>query len=70
MPFAIVERGTEGIDAILMIVEEEAEAEAIVFALRRHDVRADVRTTGPERSRRDQRWAEFAGRRPDDLRWE
>ena len=70
MPFAIVEREREGIDAILMVVEEEAEAEAIVFELRRHDVRADVRTTGPERSRRDHRWAELARPRPDALRWE
>jgi hypothetical protein len=48
MPFAIVDREKDGVGAILMIVEEQDEAETIVVELRRRDVRADVQATRPE----------------------
>jgi hypothetical protein len=47
-PFAIVEREREGVDSILMIVDEEAEAETLVVWLRFKHVRGHVRTTEPE----------------------
>jgi hypothetical protein len=49
MPFAIVDREKDGVGAVLMILDEQAEAETIVFELRRRSVRADVQTTEPER---------------------
>jgi hypothetical protein len=55
MPFAIVDREKEGVDAILMIVDEQEEAETIVVELRRRDVRADLQNTEPERRRRGRR---------------
>jgi hypothetical protein len=55
MPFAIVDREKEGVGAVLMILEDEAEAETIVVELRRRHVRADVKTTQPERPERDRR---------------
>jgi hypothetical protein len=46
-PFAIVDREREGSEAILMLVEEQANAETIVVELRRRDVQADaVPSTG------------------------
>jgi hypothetical protein len=51
MPFAIVDREKDGVGAILMIVEEEDDAETIVVELRRRDVRADLETTEPPRRR-------------------
>ena len=47
VPFAIVDREREGTDAILMLVEDQADAETIVVELRRRDVQADaVPSTG------------------------
>jgi hypothetical protein len=40
--FAVVDRDQEGIAAVLMLLDDEAEAEAIAFELRDRDVRADV----------------------------
>ena len=51
MPFAIVDREKDGVGAILMIVEEEDDAETIVVELRRRDVRADLETTEAPRRR-------------------
>jgi hypothetical protein len=42
MTFAVVDRGREGVAAVLMILDDEAEAEAIAFDLRDRQVRADV----------------------------
>jgi hypothetical protein len=49
MPFAIVAPDKDRGDAVLMVLEEEAEAEAIVVWLRLRHVWARVRTTEPER---------------------
>jgi hypothetical protein len=49
MPFAIVDREKDGVGVILMIVEEQEEAETIVVELRRLDVRADVEATRSDR---------------------
>jgi hypothetical protein len=70
MPFAIVDQERDGVGAVLMIVEEEDEAEAIVFELRRHDVRVDIRTSKPEPRQRDRRRPEFVRPGSDDPRWE
>jgi hypothetical protein len=40
--FAIIDRDRAGADAVLLVVEDLAEAEAIAFELRRKDVRVDV----------------------------
>ena len=55
MPFAIVDGEKDGVGAVLMILDEETEAETIVFELRRRHVRADVQTTEPGRHDRDRR---------------
>jgi hypothetical protein len=53
MPFAIVDRERVGADAVLMVVEEEAEAEALVIWWRLKHVRADFRTIEPKPRRPD-----------------
>ena len=50
MPFAIVDRDREGVAAVLMIVDDQPEAETIVVELRGRGIRADVETAEPERS--------------------
>ena len=42
VPFAVVDRDKEGPSAALVLVDEQAEAEAIAMELRRGGVRADV----------------------------
>ena len=41
-PFAVIDRDREGDEAVLMVVDDRAEAEAIAMDLRRTGVRADV----------------------------
>jgi hypothetical protein len=48
MPFALVKRERAGVDAMIMIVEEQLETETIPVEFLRRDVRADVQTTQPE----------------------
>jgi hypothetical protein len=48
MPFALVKRERAGVDAMIMIVEEQLEAETIPVEVLRRDVRADVHATQPE----------------------
>jgi len=52
MPFAIVDRSRSGIESVLMILDERAEADAIAFELRRRHL--DVRVVEfDERGRPD-----------------
>ena len=48
MPFALVKRERAGVDAMIMIVEEQLEAETIPVEVLRRDFRAEVQTTQPE----------------------
>jgi len=41
-PFAVIDRDRDGDDAVLMVVGDRADAEAIAMDLRRTGVRADV----------------------------
>jgi hypothetical protein len=52
-PFAIVDRDRgEGLESVLMILDDQAEAEIIAFELRQRGIRADVIPSPPERRRR------------------
>jgi hypothetical protein len=42
MPFAIVDREREGTNAVLMILDEQSEAETIAIELRQVNLRVDV----------------------------
>jgi hypothetical protein len=47
MSFAIVDRDRDGVGAVLMIVDEQPEAETIMVELRARGVRADVEIVEP-----------------------
>ena len=45
--FAVIDRDREGADAVLMLLPDRAEAEAVAIDLREHEVRADVVEVDP-----------------------
>jgi hypothetical protein len=51
VPFAIVDREREGVEAVLMIVDDKSDAEMIALELRPANVRADVHPRGLEQLR-------------------